>query len=235
MTELCHGPCHCVLESHACKLVVITGGPGAGKTALLEMVRRDFCEHVAVLPEAASIVYGGGFPRRDSQPARRAAQRAIYRVQRELERIVVEEGRAAVALCDRGSIDGFAYWPGTEAEYFADLGTTRAAELARYAAVIHLRTPDPARYNQRNPLRIESAAEAAAIDVRIAAAWGGHPNLHVVEQATNFLDKVVAALALVRAEVPECCRHHGAVTAACRVRRSAAAAICRTGAARLRA
>ena len=33
--------------------IVLTGGPGGGKTAVLEVVRRHFCEHVVVLPEAA--------------------------------------------------------------------------------------------------------------------------------------------------------------------------------------
>ena len=58
--------------------MVITGGPGAGKTALLEVVRHHFCSHVAVLGESASILFGGGFPRRQSAPSRKAAQRAIY-------------------------------------------------------------------------------------------------------------------------------------------------------------
>jgi predicted ATPase len=209
----CNSTCGCVLESHDCKLVVITGGPGAGKTALLEMVRRAFCEHIAVLPEAASIVYGGGFPREKSDAARRAGQRAIYHVQRQLERLVFDEHRAAVALCDRGTLDGFAYWPGTEVEYCGDVGTTRAAEQARYAAVIHLRTPGAESYNHRNPLRVESAAEAAAIDARILAAWAGHPRLHVIEQARDFLDKVARALALIRDEIPACCRRHELVGA----------------------
>jgi hypothetical protein len=52
------------------------------------------------------------------------------------------------------------------------------------------------------------AAEAAAIDARIASAWAGHPNLHTVERATDFVEKVPSALALIRKEVPECCRHH---------------------------
>lgn len=206
--EACQASCQCVLESHDCKLVVITGGPGAGKTALLEMVRRDFCEHVAVLPEAAGIIYGGGFPRHASDVARRAGQRAIYQVQRQLEWLTVAEHRAAVGLCDRGTLDGLAYWPGTEDEYFADLGTTRDAELARYAAVIHLRTPGAGSYNHRNPLRIESPSEAAVIDGRILTAWSGHRNLHIVEQAADFLDKVARALALIRDQVPPCCRHH---------------------------
>ncbi len=52
--------CSCKMPRHGSKLVVLTGGPGAGKTAVLEVVRRRFCEHVAVLPEAASILFGGG-------------------------------------------------------------------------------------------------------------------------------------------------------------------------------
>jgi hypothetical protein len=58
--------------------VVITGGPGAGKTAVLELVARSFCPHVAILPEAATIVFGGGFPRHTTTVGLMAAQRAIY-------------------------------------------------------------------------------------------------------------------------------------------------------------
>jgi predicted ATPase len=86
----------------------LTGGPGAGKTALLEMIRQSFCSHVHVLPEAASIIFGGGFPREDDDRSRRAAQRAIFFVQRELEAIG-DSHNAAVVLCDRGTIDGLAY------------------------------------------------------------------------------------------------------------------------------
>jgi predicted ATPase len=197
-----------VLESHDTKLVVVTGGPGAGKTALLEMVRRNFCAHCAVLPEAASIVFGGGFPRRSTDVARRAAQRAIFHVQVELEHLVQEERAAAVTLCDRGTLDGYAYWPGDAESFWRDLGISREEQLARYHAVIHLRTPPAASYNHENPLRIESAREAAALDERIAAAWRGHPRVFFVDHAPQFLDKVARALELIRREIPECCRAH---------------------------
>ena len=65
--------------------VVITGGPGAGKTASLEVARRTLCEHVGFARESASIVFGGGFPREHREAAACAAQRAIFHVQRELE------------------------------------------------------------------------------------------------------------------------------------------------------
>jgi hypothetical protein len=80
--------------------VVLTGGPGAGKTALLELIRQSFCSHVKVLPESASIVFGGGFPREDDPACRRAAQRAIFYVQRELE-IAGDSHNPAIVLCDQ--------------------------------------------------------------------------------------------------------------------------------------
>jgi adenylate kinase len=39
-------------DVHERRRVVLTGGPGAGKTALLELIRQSFCSHVKVLPEA---------------------------------------------------------------------------------------------------------------------------------------------------------------------------------------
>ena len=59
--------CHC-REPHIHTRIVLTGGPGAGKTAVLELVRQHFCEHVHVLSEAASVVFGGGFPRGPDTP-----------------------------------------------------------------------------------------------------------------------------------------------------------------------
>jgi predicted ATPase len=184
------------------KSIVVTGGPGAGKTAALEVVRGDAFPHVAVLPEAASIVFGGGFPRTSTLPAERAAQRAIFHVQRELERLTIEEGTARVILCDRGTLDGLAYWPGSDAEFFRDLETTLDAELARYAMVVHLKTPAAHHgYNHDNPLRVETARQAAAIDERIARAWSKHPRVITVECRPRFLDKLHAVVEIIQGEL----------------------------------
>lgn len=103
--------CECA-AAHERRRVVLTGGPGAGKTAVLELVRQSFCEHVKVLPEAAGVVFGGGFPREDDAECKRAAQRAIFHVQRELEN-AGDSHNPTIVLCDRGTLDGLAYWPVT--------------------------------------------------------------------------------------------------------------------------
>jgi predicted ATPase len=184
---------------------VLTGGPGAGKTAVLEVIRKAMCHHVHVLPESAGILFGGGFPRGRAPELRRPAQRAIFYVQRELEATVHAED-FAIVLCDRGTIDGLAYWPGPE-DMLPTLGTSLDEQLARYHAVIHLRTPrDGAGYNFDNPLRIESPIEAAEIDERIAAVWERHPRYFAVPATTDFIAKTRRAIELVEGELPACCR-----------------------------
>ncbi len=198
--------CDC-RDRHTPKRVVLTGGPGAGTTAVLELIGHFFCHHVTVLPEAAGIVFGGGFPREKRPPLQRAAQRAIFFVQRELEAVAAVDD-PAIILCDRGTVDGMAYWPGPD-DFFTDVGTTQLAQIARYDMVIHLRTPRvDGEYNRDNPLRVETASEAAAADDRILAAWAPHPHRVIIEPTTDFLLKVSRTIEVLRAEMPMCCEHH---------------------------
>ncbi len=199
--------CECKAQTHNPKLIVLTGGPSAGKTAVLEMALKTFCSHVTVIPEAASIIFGGGFFRRETASAKKAAQRVIFKVQTELEGIILDEKQAAVAICDRGTVDGLAYWPGTSDEFWMENESSKEKEFAKYAVVIHLRTPDLTQgYNLDNPVRIESAQEALKIDNRIFDAWAGHPNRHLIESQDDFLSKATKAIETIQDSLPSCCR-----------------------------
>lgn len=186
------------------KRIVITGGPGAGKTASLEVARHTLCRHVGFARESASIVFGG-FPRENREAAECAAQRAIFHVQRELETLFDDRADLELVLCDRGTVDCVAYWPRAEDDFYRDLGTTRGAELARYAAVIHLRPPPDGDGYQREGLRIESATEAARIDGRIEHGWRDHPRRLFVDHTHDFPAKVRRVLAIVEEELS--CAH----------------------------
>ncbi|NDI06057.1 MAG: hypothetical protein EBY58_07285 [Rhodobacteraceae bacterium] len=43
--------------------IVLTGGPGGGKTTAADLFRRELGEKVVVVPEAATMLFSGGFPR----------------------------------------------------------------------------------------------------------------------------------------------------------------------------
>lgn len=204
--NVCDGPCPCEIDQEKTKLIVITGGPGAGKTAVLEVLKKILCQHTVILPESASIVFGGGFWRLQTPFGKKAAQRAIFHVQRETESIALEGNSWSVGLCDRGSLDGLAYWTGTTQEFFDSFNTTLEEEYQRYHAVIHLRCPTlEMGYNHQNPLRLETASEADKIDKSIFKVWNGHPNYHSIASFSDFTKKVDLAKTLVKNFLPSCC------------------------------
>lgn len=181
------------------KLIVLTGGPGAGKTAVLDMAKRMFLDRAALLHEAASMIYGGGFLRRSTPNGIKAAQRAIYHVQREQERVLEEDGVARIGLCDRGTLDGLAYWPETAEDFFRELNTSRQLEFDRYSVVIHMRTPtEDLGYNNDNPTRIENPKEAALLDQKMLDIWEGHPNRYLVDSKKDFLHKAEEVIDIIR-------------------------------------
>lgn len=90
------------------------------------------------MPEAAGIVFGGGFPRGESLGLRQTAQRAIFYVQGELE-LAADIENPAVVLCDCGTVDGATYWP-NHSNLWSSVGTTLEEQLGRYDAVIHRST-----------------------------------------------------------------------------------------------
>lgn len=182
----------------------MTGGPGGGKSTFLSLAREEFCPHVAVLPEAATILYSGGFPRTGEPDVIKAVQRSIWFVSRELEDLAARMGYAVI-LCDRGTVDGVAYWPDGEDDFYRDLATTVAAENARYAKVIHLETPRTGAYNRGNPSRNEEPSLAADLDRRTAEVWRHHPDRAQVGSAEHFMDKAAAAFAIIRDSLPACC------------------------------
>jgi predicted ATPase len=206
------GLCSCKKNQHPMKKVVVTGGPGAGKTAVLELAQKVFCPHVAFVPEGASVLFGGGFWRLDSLEGRKSAQRAIYFVQKELEAMVQNEKSCVAALCDRGTIDGLAYWPASEEEFWRSVKRDKEKELAKYQSVIHLRTPAyGGGYGYSNPVRIENADEARRIDDKLIEIWRDHPNQRVIDTEKHFMIKAVRALEVIQEELPACCKSQEAL------------------------
>ena len=190
-------------SSKRCR-IVLTGGPGGGKTTAAELFRRELGSRVVIVPEAATILFSGGFPRSREPGASRAAQTAIYQVQRNLEDVQSELYPDRILLCDRGTVDGAVYWP-VDGDFFDAMQTTLEEELARYDAVVFFETA--ARGGESieggNPVRIESEEEAVELDRALRRLWSKHARFSLVPNASSFFQKITFGLAAIQSIVAQ--------------------------------
>jgi predicted ATPase len=178
--------------------IVITGGPSGGKTTLIEAIKKELGKEVKTVPEAASLLYRGGLPRAQSAASMAHVQRAIYYLQRELEGLAQDEHPVKTIVCDRGSLDGLAYWPTTAVSFFESVGSTEPKEISRYHWVLHLDTATHDSYETTNPLRIENYDEAWKLNQMIKTAWSRHPRQLIVPPRSDFISKMALCLQLIR-------------------------------------
>jgi predicted ATPase len=185
--------------------IALTGGPGGGKTTAADLFRRELGESVVVVPESATILFAGGFPRTAQPDAERSIQTAIFHVQRSLEDVQSARYPDRILICDRGTIDGAAYWPNGGRDFFEAMGTSFETELQRYDAVVFFETAAVAGASIEggNPVRNESLEEAVALDGRLRKLWARHPRFLLVPHSPSFLRKITLGLALLQSLVEQ--------------------------------
>ncbi len=175
------------------KRIVLTGGPGGGKTTALDLFRRELKGKIASVPEAATMIFSGGIDRTRDNKAICAQQIAIFNLQRHLEDIQRKMYPDCLILCDRGCLDGLAYWPGSEEEFFKTMNTSLNDELNRYDAVIFFETAAKSgqEIKSNNPIRNESEEKAIILDERLQQIWSQHPNFYLVGSSESFIKKIM--------------------------------------------
>lgn len=178
--------------------LAITGGPSGGKTTLIENLQRDLGHQIAIVPEAASILYRGGFPRRKGTLRQKHVQRAIYYTQFELEALVYDENADKLIICDRGSLDSNAYWPEDGTDFLETVKSNLKDEISRYDWVLHLDTAPEAHYDSENPIRTETYSEAQKLNERILRAWEKHPHRWIVHNQSDFFSKMSLCMKIIK-------------------------------------
>ena len=175
------------------KRIVLTGGPGGGKTTALDLIRREFAGKIALVPESATMIFSGGIERTNDNQVLMAQQTAIFNLQKRLEDIQRATYPDCLILCDRGSLDGLAYWPSGEEDFFQRMNTSIENEFSRYDAVIFFETAAKSGESIRsnNPIRNESDHAAIEIDNKLQKVWSKHPNFNLVASSESFIRKVM--------------------------------------------
>jgi len=119
-------------------VIVLTGGPGGGKSALIEELRRDpgWAGRFVGLPEVVQFARFANV-----SPDDRTFQRVMVHLQMALEDGLdraLGSGDSRAILCHRGSLDPLAFWLQRgwgEEEFFDFVGVRREEHYRRYSAL----------------------------------------------------------------------------------------------------
>jgi predicted ATPase len=177
--------------------IVITGGPGAGKTVISRYLAQQYPQRYVLVPEAATQVYDALQTRWDRLDihGRRDVQRKIYQLQVDQEERTLAANPGKTLILDRGTIDGAAYWPEGPDDYWRDVGSTLDVELGRYDAVIWMQTAAALGLydgDSSNPRRHEHAEAAIESGRLLMQLWHDHPRLKTVEAFVELREKIAA-------------------------------------------
>jgi predicted ATPase len=189
------------------KIIVLTGGPRAGKTTVLNYLKKALpAEGVypIFVPELATAVFSSGieFPPIAHNPySNRLFQTVMIKSQMQQEDVYRQIAdiyafatkKIPVLICDRGVIDNFAYIEPVEREWIIQsLGLDYKQLAGRYSAVIHMKTsgysPEYEVLKNDNPIRHEqTAADAIEADTKTFALWiSSTPNVTIVPYYDDF-------------------------------------------------
>ena len=169
--------------------IVLTGGPGGGKTTTLNDIRQTMPECYTV-DEAATVVLSGGYPslgatRQWSQAWQSGLQEGIRGVQTGLEQLAdyeAEQRGSQAIVQDRSHIDAAAYHPSIE-HFEETSGISIPEEIGRITMVFFFPSfAGTAHYHpETNEHRFEEEEEMVQIDQKTKALYQPHPRLITID------------------------------------------------------
>ena len=195
--------------------IVITGGPSAGKTTGLSWIQNEFTKlgyTVLFVPETATELISGGVTPWGCG-SNLDYQKCQMRLQLEKERLFEQAAKTmktekVLIVCDRGTMDNRAYMNELEfSQVLNEVGSDEIQLRDSYDAVFHMVTAakgaEKFYTTENNSARTETVEQAAALDDNLIAAWTGHPHLRVIDNSTNFEDKLKRLIAEIRSFLGE--------------------------------
>jgi CYTH domain-containing protein/predicted ATPase len=197
-------------------VIVLTGGPCAGKTTVLSMLTEHFSNrgyYVVRIREAATDWFEAGLRPGATDAEAIAFQQLIIRTQmfqvKQALAMARTQPKPILLICDRGSSEGKAFVPPHVWQATIDQNHWSVTQLRDelYGAVFHLVTAADGAGEyytfENNKQRTETPEQAIDIDRAIQRAWQGHPHLRVIDNSTDFEGKKLRLLKEVCAYIGE--------------------------------
>ena len=195
--------------------IVLTGGPSAGKTTGLSWIQNALTKRgytvLFITETATELISGGVAPWTCGTNAE--YQRCQMKLQIEKEEIYEYAAKSMgkdkiLIVCDRGALDNKAYMTREEFDGVMEYIGSNEVELRDgYDAVFHLVTAakgaEEFYTTENNPARTESVEQAVALDDKLIAAWTGHPHLRIIDNSTDFDDKMKRLISEITAFLGE--------------------------------
>ena len=195
--------------------IVITGGPCAGKTTAMSWIQNAMTKlgyTVLFVPETATeLITGGVAPWTCASNVE--YQKCQMALQMKKEELFEQAARGMAAdkvliVCDRGCLDNKAYM--SEDDFtlvLREIGHSEVELRDGYDAVFHLvtaaRGAEDAYTLANNSARTETLEQARELDDKLISAWTGHPHLRIIDNSTDFEDKLQRVLAEIYAFLGE--------------------------------
>lgn len=196
--------------------VLLTGGPGAGKSSALATLRDRISKRgfqAVVVPENATALLdnsGGYDPSWHGTPMHVKLQQTFLRFQMQHEDTYcsfaeLRPGRPHLLLHDRGCLDGRLFCSDEQwTQVLEGVGVTEEELLKRYDLVIHMTSVAAGMENlydygpgSSNPARYHTPEQARHADVLAQEIYAKHPHVRVVPNFPEFSMKMEAVVQCV--------------------------------------
>lgn len=194
--------------------IVLTGGPGSGKTSVIEKIRQVFGGEgykVIVVPETATELMNNGITFKDGSISLLDFQELVMRLQLAKEEVVernieLSGSDKVIVIYDRGTIDNTAYINKKE---FEEILTrlnhvkTFSELMNKYDLVINLVGREDFYTTDNNKARSESASEALKLGDTTLKCWLGHKLIKIVLPKDRIEDKYNEVLNIINESLNE--------------------------------
>ena len=188
--------------------IVLTGGPGSGKTSVLEKINQIYTSEgykVIVVPETATELMNNGITFKDDSVSLLDFQELVMRLQLAKEEVVdraiqLSNTDKILVVYDRGTIDNTAYVKKDEfEEILSRLNNVKSfADLInKYDLVINLVGREDFYTTSNNKARSESSSEALKLGDTTLKCWLGHKKIKIVLPKDTIEEKINEVLNVI--------------------------------------